>query len=203
MRIGIIVDGQSEFASLPLIIPELERATGNVLLGPAKADIHPKAPMGAIAHVCLKSIEVLKTRDIQEVIVLMDREDRDECPGVLAQQIQAEVRTRTDLRCWVVIKNRTYENWLVADLDSLRAQPGRFRVTRASERQIAPNKADNCNALAILKRSAIVASYSKVSDSMLIMRRAEVQRIADNSRSFRRFLRCVEYPRYADQSRNP
>jgi hypothetical protein len=103
----------------------------------------------------------------------------------------------------VVIKNRMFENWLVADVEAVKIQRARFRLSTAAERSIVPNKADNVAALEVLKTAAVRTSYSKVPDSQRILERADIQRIAANSRSFRRLLRVVGHPGYAGQSRLP
>jgi hypothetical protein len=103
----------------------------------------------------------------------------------------------------VVVKDRMFENWLVADIEALKALRGRFRISRSVERSIDPNKADQVDALRILKSCVVRDSYSKVRDSQQILARAAVASMGRNSRSFRRFLHCVGDPTYAAQSKRP
>jgi hypothetical protein len=128
---------------------------------------------------------------------------RDDCCG----QIAAELRRLLGQRCrddvTVVVKNRTFENWLIADLDAFDELRARFRLSNATRNAVAPDKADHAAALSLLKASVRSGSYDKVADSRRILGRAEARRIARNSRSFRRLLRVVDHPTYADQSARP
>jgi hypothetical protein len=129
----------------------------------------------------------LAARNLDFVIILMDRESRTACPGQLASDLRRELlaEQRSGYQIEVVIKDRTLENWLVADLQSLRSQPKRFKVSQQSARSIAPNKADNVDAFATLKACAIGPDYDKVKDCDRILSRADPLRMAANSRSFR------------------
>jgi hypothetical protein len=57
--------------------------------------------------------------------------------------------------------------------------------------------------VALLKRAAQGDAYEKVQDAKRILERADVLRLATNSRSFRRFLRVIEHPTYREQSAAP
>lgn len=96
-----------------------------------------------------------------------------------------------------------YENWLVSDVEALKCQPGRFAVSDADARRVVPNRADRIDAMTLLKRMCKDAAYEKVRDSERILTRADVMRMAENSRSFRRFLRVVGHPSYQRQSASP
>jgi hypothetical protein len=201
MKIGIVVDGVAEFASLSLIYGQLCDLADVVMLRPVKADIQPLAPPGLIARKCESRIKQLFGRGADRVLVLFDRETRGECPGQLASIVEHELAINgRDVR--VIVKNKTYENWLVADIAAVAS--GRFTVSRGARRAVEPNKADNVDALALLKKAAPKgAAYEKVADSKRILGKAAVLEMASHSRSFRRFLRAVECPAYCDQSRDP
>lgn len=203
MRIGILVEGQAEYHSLPLLLQQLSEATGNHVRRPLWAAVDPKAPPAVVANACGAAIRTLESLGTELVIVLLDREDLQECPGVRASVIAAALRRRSDCRIEVVIKNRKFENWLIADLSSLSAQPARFHVSRTAQRSIQPNRADTVDGIAWLKRSCLGPSYQKVEDSKRILSRSEIVRMGKNSRSFRRFLRVLGHPEYAVQSSQP
>jgi hypothetical protein len=79
-----------------------------------------------------------------------------------------------------------------------------WSVSQAQLRQIAPDRADSIpDAESLLKAAARKPGYNKTRDAVEIMMKADMLRIAENSRSFRRLLRCVNHPRYADQSKEP
>jgi uncharacterized protein DUF4276 len=196
----VIVDGQSEYRALPLVTSKIVLARAQVI-NPLYAPIPPYAPTGVIANACRSRIDQLVRRGARDIIVLLDREARPECPGNLARTIGDALRLPAGCRGWVVVKNKMFENWLIADIGALRASPQRYQISPALERRIAPNKADSCDALGMLKE-VTSHSYSKVQDSQTILAAAHPLKIAENSRSFRRLLRVMGHELYRDQSTN-
>lgn len=206
MRVGIIVDGESEVRALPEIRSTLEVVTGNTILNPVLAKVDPTATSGTISRVVVERLRGLKNRQIGLAVILIDREQQHDCPGDLALRLAESIQQRAQ---WngeikVVVKDRMFENWLIADLGALKRQQGRFLVTAATERKVVPNKADHVPALDLLRASVKVPpAYRKVDDSKRILSNARIDAMAVNSRSFRRFLRCLGHPDYRDQSRLP
>jgi hypothetical protein len=96
---------------------------------------------------------------------------------------------------------------LVADATAFSKHPARFRLSAADVRSVTHNNADDVDAAALIKRAIERAGgpgpYNKRNDSRLILAAADVSKMAANSRSFRRFLRCVGHPDYSGQSRRP
>jgi hypothetical protein len=203
MRIGLVVDGRSEFEALGRLKPRLDASTGHTLIGPVRANIHPKAHVSGIAAAAIEAIVVLRVRHVERVVVLLDREDRQECCGALADRIAQEIRSKVSEPVDVVLNDRKFENWLVADVQAVQALPARFRLSRTIVNSITPNKADNVDADSVLRNAAVGQAYQTVKDSLRIFEHADLDRIAANSRSFRRFLRVIDYPDYRDQSRQP
>jgi Domain of unknown function (DUF4276) len=203
VKIGIVVDGKSEFASLPCLYSRIHRDIEHVLLNPVHADIQPLAPLPVIARACLKPALLLQKRGADHVVVLVDRERRRDCCKSLAQAVAGQlVKYGLEVPVDVVIKDRQFENWLIAAVGALKSQPKRFSVSRTSEATIAPNKADNVSAVRLLKQMAL-DDYDKVQDSKRILSSADPLEMARNSRSFRKLLRCVDHPNYREQSRLP
>lgn len=200
-HIGLIVDGQSEYQSLPLLTAKID-APDVQFLRTLYAPIQPYASAGVVARACRSPIEQLVQRGATDVVVAIDREARSDCPGVWAAEILNKLEIPSDCQGWVVIKDRTFESWLVADVEALKASPKRFNVSPAIERRVNSDKADSCDALRLLKEITR-PSYSKVADSRVILTAADPLRIANNSRSFRRFMRISGHPNYALASRRP
>lgn len=200
-RIGVIVDGQSEYKALPLIAAKLEIAGGQ-FVKTLYAPIQPYAPAGVIARACRSPIQQLVQHRVVDIVILLDREARSECSGAWASQIVNLLEFPPRSRGWVVLKNRMFENWLIADVEALKASPRRYNLTPADERRVMPDKADSCDALRMLK-NITTQGYSKVDDSRIILSAADPLRIAANSRSFRRFLRVVGHNDYRTQSSKP
>jgi hypothetical protein len=204
MKIGVVVDGESEFKALPRLFGALESGSGHQILRPILAKITPTAPVPAIARACRQGIRQLEGRRVDKILVVIDLErDATRCPPELAHLLSAALSASTTVATEVVVKVLAFENWLVADVNALTCQPGRFKVSDADKRRVQPNRADRANALAIIKRSCVGPDYRKVSDSDRILGRASVDSIGRHSRSFRRFLRSVEYPPYVEQSAQP
>jgi hypothetical protein len=203
VKLGFVVDGQSEYRSLGQLFPQLSELTGNVFLRVLKADLQPNAPFGAMARACKPRLVELEWRKADRILILVDREKRDECPGELAEGLQSAAQKHVGIEVAAVVKNRCFENWLIADIDALVAQPGRFKVTAGAKRLVVPNKADSVDGLAFLKKVVKDDDYQKVGDSQRILAAADVGRCALQSRSFRRFLRLVGAPDYRTQSLNP
>lgn len=199
MRIGFVVDGEAEFASLKLVLPQIQAATGHTLLSPLLAKMPPLAPVGTIARTCAPRLRVLEGKGVNRTVVLMDRETRRECPGTLASLLAQQLSRFTSVDTCVVIKDAMFENWLVADHTALGRQSGRFRIGNPFRRAVEPDRADRADALALMKE-AVRGDYDKVADARRILNEADVLRIGRNSRSFRRLLRVLEHPVYAEQS---
>jgi hypothetical protein len=205
MRIGLIVDGQAEFHSLPLLLRRVE--TPHVLIDTLLANMHPYAPIPQIIKAMTSRVTILSNKGANMIIALLDREERDVCPGAWASEIAQAMRDawmdRGVAIFSVVIKNSCYENWLVADTTAFDRMPRRFRLPAADIARIVPNKADSVNAQLLLRSAAQKEAYSKVVDAKKIMSIADPLEMAANSRSFRRLLRQLEHPRYVRQSRRP
>jgi hypothetical protein len=135
------------------------------------------------------------------IIVLLDREQQSDCPGKIANTLESGFARIINKPVRVAIKNSKYENWLIGDLGALKAHPKRYNVTAALEKRVVPNKADNLDAEAELKRSIIKGQYDKVPDSDLILKSADVDSLAKNSRSFRHFLHILRCEPYRHQCR--
>jgi hypothetical protein len=205
MKVGVIVDGQAEYRSLDKMKGKIE--TSNDILTPLYVDIQPYSKSTLIAKRVKPHIRAFARKGVGRVIILVDLEDWPECASERADQIECAVRPVAEeagiMYCSVVIKNAIYENWLVSDIDNLLKMGGRFSVSASAQRQIAPNKADQCNALHILKAAAVRKEYSKVKDAIRIMNGLDPYSAAQNSRSFRRFLRVVGCRVYETQSKRP
>lgn len=205
MKIGLIVDGQSEVRSLDLVLKRID--IPNEVVDVLYSPIHPYAPTPQIVRAMDGNIRILADKQANMVIALIDREDQPICPGQwaseIAQALSRKCASYGVQRSRVVIKDSCYENWLISDTAVFRGMPRRFKMSEADIRKITPNKADRVDAQAILKRAAINHDYSKVGDAVRIMASADPLRMAANSRSFRKLLRELEHPNYKDQSLLP
>lgn len=159
MKIGFIVDGVAEYQSLPRLLEQIRQELPHVLLNPLFAKIQPHASLGRIVGAAEPGINILRGKQAQKIIILLDRENREECPGDRAAAITRALVERyghyRDVAFGVVIKDSCYENWLVADTRALASLPRRFSLTDASIRRIEPNKADRIDAQRLIKAAAL------------------------------------------------
>ncbi|NGP52128.1 DUF4276 family protein [Thioalkalivibrio sp. XN8] len=202
MTLGIVVDGRAESQAWAPLVDRLCATLGVTVCRPVYADMQPRATPPQVARAALSRIQLLRQRGAQRIVVLIDRDDSPICPGEFARDLEAAL-DNLGSPASVVVKDQCFENWLVADPSAFRAMPSRFAVTQSFERSVAPNRADNADALRLINRITIRREYDKSSDAHALCKHAEPARMAANSRSFRRFLRLLGHPDFESQSRRP
>src|SRR4030067_631778 len=111
MRFGVVVDGEAEYGSLPQLLHRIE--TPNVIIStPVFAGMQPYEP---IPQVALKAVPVIKLFAARErldaVVVLLDRERRPDCAGLLANQIQVELKVRLQRENCTITPFATIKDW--------------------------------------------------------------------------------------------
>lgn len=201
MKVGVVVEGRSEFKALPLLRDQICVVTPATVVKVLHADYDPCASPGRIVRACRSRVLQLVARQYDRVIVLVDREARTESPYMLARNLEAEFeRAGLGIPVYVVIKDRKFENWLIADLDALRQLRARFRVTKGMAAKVEPDRADRSDALGLLKDAAKGGAYGKVDDATRILQKAEISKSARHSRSFRCFLARLGHPDFTNGS---
>lgn len=193
MRIGVLVDGQGEYYALPHLLPRI--ASPNTILGPYFSPIQPFASPAQIAHVASKRFGTLPNVDL--ILLLIDKETRQECTGPFVQEIEREAQKRSEgMNVRVVLKVTKLENWLVADPQALRDLQGLFENVERIEKKVVPGRADAVDAYELLKTSC-KQSYDKKKGAIEICKKLDPERARQNSRSFRKLLKtlgCSEPP---------
>ncbi|MGH9834829.1 MAG: DUF4276 family protein [Blastocatellia bacterium] len=138
------------------------------------------------------------------VVVLVDHEDRKDCPGDWAVELEKAFKSLGYQDVSVAVKNRKFENWLIADVNAFRKMKARYKMTKAFENAVRPDKADLVeDAERLINQIVIKSEYHKRRDAAKIAQLQELEEAGRHSRSFRRFLRLIGYPDYRDQSRKP
>lgn len=204
MKVAFITEGVSEFKSLPSLYAQLRLLSGNVFLSPLKVNVSPDAPPRVIARECRSRLLIAQAKGADLAVILLDREAQEACSGLIADQIEsAATRLCSTVKLRVVLKDRMFENWLIADLNALRAQPQRFEVSNATVRRVQPNKADRCDAQRILAHCTKGDRYDKVRDSQAICANIDIEVAARHSRSVRHLLHVLGAPVYSSQCRDP
>lgn len=202
MKIGIVVDGDAESQALKLLTRRITISRCQII-DPIFARMQPKSTPDQIVRMARGKVDILLAKGVDQILVLIDREDNKECPGIFADRIKNAFARAGYGGVSVVVKDRCFENWLVADVDALEQLRRRFQVTTAFKNSIVPNKADNINAFEQLNRITRGPSYHKRRDAAAITEKQDPVRVALNSRSFRRFLKLISHPNYRCQSKYP
>lgn len=201
MKIGLIVDGEGEPLALDCILSKIN--SSNVILKARFAGMHPKASPKQIAKAADGAVKVLLAKGVTMLVVLIDLEDSP-CAVNMAREIEQAFFSQYEINTQVVVKKHSVENWLIADPAGLKQMSARFDVTRSFEDKVYNDRADHIvNAADLLDSIAIKKNYHKRNDPPAIMSHLLPDRIAQNSRSFRRLLRVVGHNTYLNQSKNP
>jgi hypothetical protein len=198
MTIGIIVEGQEESQSLAYVVEKIT-IKGVTIRKPLYASIEPKATPLQIAKSVESRLKILG--QVNRILLLIDLENLDACPGERAQTLEQAVAKMGYHNVQVVIKNRKFENWLIADCEALK-QLNLFKPTQSFIKQVtgkADTVADAVGLLSSIKTDK--KSFHKTNDGTAIAKKAVPETIALHSRSFRRFLRLLNHEDYKNQSK--
>lgn len=201
----IATEGMGEFSAFKSLFASLPTATGTLSPRIVHLTCQPDGPIKGIAKACGPLLRQANARNADLFVLVIDREQQVRTPRELALALQDElVRTSPgSFRIEVVYKDRTFENWLIADLSALRKQRARYQVSDALVRQVEPDKADTARALDLLKRAAKGKEYDKIDDGQKIADRLDLMEAARNSRSFRHLLHILGHAEYRDQCKRP
>lgn len=128
MTIGLITEGEAEYYALPLLHRE-NLVPGCPPLRPLNlGGIGGEASPHAIAIRVKPKVLEHWARGVNQVLVCVDRELRADCPGRFADSVSRELaqilagRRRPECSVRVVVADRAFEAWLLADAAGLHAQ---------------------------------------------------------------------------------
>ena len=198
MKIGIIVEGQEEQQSMRYIVENIN-IEGKQILTPIFAPIEPKATPQQIVKAMEGRLKLLSKAN--QIIVLIDLEDMDICPGDRANSLENYFFSKSYTNIKVIIKKRQFENWLLADPDAINGLKN-FNVSEAFRRRVTGNADNIHNPIELLSNlKSDRKSFHKTKDGTAIAKEIDYLKVADNSRSFRKFLRVIGHPLYLTQSK--
>lgn len=156
--VGLVVEGESEIGA----IPQLLRDSGARLARPMKFGGQPEQCNSDmfcefIQHKIIPSIRAMVLKNVSLVVVILDREHRDRCPGILARDIKDVIAGIMGTRYHytgsppisVVCTDRKLENWLIADPKGILTHK---YIVRDLSRAVG-SEADGKDAIALLKRA--------------------------------------------------
>jgi len=155
--VGLVVEGESEISA----IPQLLRDSGVRLARPIKFSGQPgqcndDVFREFIQHKIIPSIRAMVLKNVSLVIVIFDREMREQCPGICAQDMNQTIIGTMQTRYHytgsppisVVCADRKLENWLIADPKGILTH--NYIVGDLS--RVVGSKADGKDAETLLKR---------------------------------------------------
>ncbi|OAN35619.1 hypothetical protein A4X17_02265 [Plantibacter sp. H53] len=203
MNTMIATEGMGEFSAFKTVLRSLPTIAGALTPTVVHVTCQPDGAVKGIAKACEPLLRQAYARKVDLFVLVIDREQQTTKPGELAATLKTELDRVSpgSFRIEVVYKDRTFENWLIADLDALRRQPARYDVSDALIRRVEPDKADSVKALDLLKRAAKGRQYDKIDDGKKIATRIDPLATARNSRSFRHLLHILGHVDYLDQCR--
>lgn len=191
--IGIIVEGDGEQEALFEITKKINSKNQNQILKPVYVNVDPKGSPEQIALFCKSRIERFENHKVKKIIVLLDRENLDLCIPERAKQLTISLsKITTSAEICVVIKNKKFENWLIADHKVFESKRKRYKVTKSFINKIDKGKADNVSdAEKLINEIVLDKEYHKRHDAIDICKSSNLQTMEKNSRSFKKFLKEV------------
>jgi len=118
-------------------------------------------------------------------IILFDREDRRESANAIAQEVSTKLSQLLPSEHIIVgVADKMFENWILADWESLRSV--------VDDLQPAPATTEGINGKALLKR--LLPNYSKTLDGPRLLRSARATFIRLQSQSFDAFRAQLALP---------
>jgi len=199
--IGVIVEGDTEYHSLPLLYRKgmVDNCPPIKPINLHGVGSHRDA--GGIAKLILPKVIQHRLQGRERVIVCIDREQRELCAPALAHSIRSALVSELDKKgrspgdLHVVVADRCFEAWILADAAGLYSR-GVFSMPPAFhsfEGQLGAERKKGTKELDKLLGRA----YSKTVDGPLLFRQLSVksarchQKNGSGSRSFDKFLRAV------------
>jgi len=151
--LGLVVEGQADFYAIPVLLETagIRHAKPFVLHGQAvNCDVRKLVEL-RIARV----VQIAVLKQVSQVLVIIDRENRTQCPGAFAQEVERHINAvMTSNYAYggsppirVVCADRKLENWLIADPEGLHTHN---YVVRDLSRKVGAN-ADAKDGVALLK----------------------------------------------------
>ena len=187
MSLGLIVEGQSDRATIPILARRLgyeARIRSRIV---SRGDMLAQRTISRYLTKFLR-----ETRDVTLVIVCLDAE-RENPAQVLASTRQIELRLNDILSVPVryAVVDHALEGWLACDEDALRSVLGpRARINIRGNPEDHPAPADILRRLFRDNRR----KFRKTQDDPKIAQAATPQNIAAKSPTFRRFAQLIGHP---------
>lgn len=121
MKVGLIVDGDSEKIALPTQI------LANTVI--RKSLNGKNVSLGQIANNAIKLAGALSAVNCTHIILILDREKRSESAYDIKQALIKSIGMKCGLNFGIVVADRMFENWLLADIENISTKfPAKFNL---------------------------------------------------------------------------
>ncbi len=193
--IGLVVEGESEYAALPYLVARGGGRNANPIIFGGQA-VNSDLERFAAQRIGPK-VRAAMLKRVAKVVVVVDRELRPDCPSKIARTVAAGVSryldenfpsSRNSPPFVVVCADRSLENWLIADPEKIAAYGNLQR------RPVRPRTAnvDGKDACRLIRRACKPnRSYHKTRDAPQLARlvRVDEPTVRRRSKSLDKFLR--------------
>lgn len=193
MLVGCVVEGDTEYYCLPSLLGRLGHTPLRPLITYGSSGDWETLIRGRVAP----RVKALALKSPEKIIVVLDREDRQECPAALAaralEALRQELAGLKVPPLAIVIADRCFECILFADYEALDSIP----VFEGAPSALLGETTDGKNVLSVLKRTLKPGRrYRKSEHGLALARRMNLRSpaVAGRSRALRKLLR--EAPPY-------
>ncbi|MCP3421359.1 DUF4276 family protein [Nocardioides pinisoli] len=200
-KIGIVTEGDSEVLALPGLYEALSERTSTQYLKPLRAAVDPLAPPPVVSRGCADRVRLSFAKGADLVVVLLDREGASQSAADRAADIEKMLAKDFGDNVRVVVKDRTFEHWLIAACGAFAAHPAKYPNAEKIKKGYTKGRADSCaDAESLINRGLGKGKYEKTKDAPEILKSASIVEMATHSRSFRRFLAVCGDATYSNGS---
>jgi len=156
--VGLVVEGESEIGAIPQLLRDSRaRLARPIKFGGQPEQCNNDVFREFIQHKIIPSVRAMVLKHVSLIVVVLDREQRNQCPGILAQDIKEAIVEIMGVRYHytgsppisVVCADRKLENWLIADPKGILAHK---YIVKDLSRAVG-SKADGKDAITLLKHA--------------------------------------------------
>lgn len=211
MKPLVLIDDKNGYSIISRIITKNMQIDGDVRycsINPISSKCSTTVEINRISQEISNAINNnLRTSNSTNIIVLIDFERLQKklniCPGDISNKIINAISQKSFTKyvenISIVFKVQKLENWLLSDKEAVRSIISE-NIYNEKFNTLSLEKIDELNALKIIDT---IWPNNKHHFAKRIVENLDPLRMAQNSRSFRRYLRVLGHPDYKDQSKDP
>lgn len=158
LRVGLVVEGIADVGAIPQLLRDSGiRLTQPIWFGGQPVQCDDDKFREFVRYKVVPRVQTMAQKQVGRIIVVIDRETRDKCPGEFAQDIAQTVVEEMKMKhgyigfppISVVCADRKLENWLIADPKGILTHN---YIVKDLSRVVGAN-ADGKDALTLLKHA--------------------------------------------------